>query len=80
MLRVITTLEFFQHHFSEMGHRDLLVTHNLSQAIKQPPLPTSREASAAGRLRPNAVIVHVDLSQKHFSGNATCQALNYKVS
>src|SRR5258708_14959202 len=26
MLRVITTLEFLQHHFSEMGHRDLLVT------------------------------------------------------
>ena len=25
-LRVITTLEFLQHHFSEMGHRDLLVT------------------------------------------------------
>src|SRR6266853_2196103 len=31
MLRVITTLEFLQHHFSEMGHRDLLVTQNLSQ-------------------------------------------------
>jgi len=26
MLRVIKTLEFLQHHFSEMGHRDLLVT------------------------------------------------------
>ena len=23
----VTTLEFLQHHFSEMGHRDLLVTH-----------------------------------------------------
>ncbi len=30
MLRIITALEFLQHHFSEMGHRDLLVTHNLS--------------------------------------------------
>ena len=29
-LGVITTLEFFQHHFSKMGHRDLLVTQNLS--------------------------------------------------
>ncbi|MGB2677393.1 MAG: hypothetical protein WAN12_09960, partial [Candidatus Acidiferrum sp.] len=29
-------LEFFQHYFSEMGHRDLLVTQNLSQAIEQP--------------------------------------------
>src|SRR6266849_7684067 len=28
---VITTLEFLQHHFSEMGHRDLLLTQNLSQ-------------------------------------------------
>src|SRR5580704_6415051 len=27
-LRVITTLEFLQHHSSEMGHRDLLVTQN----------------------------------------------------
>jgi len=38
-LGVITTLEFFQHHFSEMGHRDLLVTQNLSQ-------PTSNQCSA----------------------------------
>ncbi len=38
MLSVITSLEFFQHYFSEMGHRDLLVTQNLSQAIKQPML------------------------------------------
>jgi hypothetical protein len=35
MLSVITALEFFQHYFSEMGHRDLLVTQNLSQAIEQ---------------------------------------------
>src|SRR5713101_5350018 len=35
MLSVITSLEFFQHYFSELGHRDLLVTQNLSQAIEQ---------------------------------------------
>ena len=29
-LRVITTLEFLQHHFSKLGHRDLLVTHKIS--------------------------------------------------
>jgi hypothetical protein len=29
-LSVITALEFFQHHSAKMGHRDLLVTHNLS--------------------------------------------------
>src|ERR1700733_14247499 len=28
-LRVITTLELFQHHFAKLGHRDLLVTHTL---------------------------------------------------
>ena len=38
MLSVITALEFFQHYFSELGHRDLLVTQNLSQAIEQPTL------------------------------------------
>src|SRR6266566_7418945 len=38
-LGVITTLEFFQHHFSKMGHRDLLVTQNLSH-------PTSNQGSA----------------------------------
>ena len=26
ILGIITTLEFLQHHFSQMGHRDLLVT------------------------------------------------------
>src|SRR4051794_14668452 len=30
ILGVIATLEFVQHHFSKMGHRDLLVTHTLS--------------------------------------------------
>src|SRR5882672_1339019 len=38
-LGVITTLEFFQHHFSKMGHSDLLVTQNLSH-------PTSNQCSA----------------------------------
>src|SRR6185436_19705577 len=28
-LGIITTLEFLQHHFSKMGHRDLLVTHKI---------------------------------------------------
>ena len=38
MLSVITSLEFLQHYFSEMGHRDLLVTQNLSQTVEQPTL------------------------------------------
>jgi hypothetical protein len=46
-LRVIPTPEFLQHHFSELGHRDLLVTHNLP--LLNPPLLlyTTRAASAA---------------------------------
>ena len=28
-LSIITTLEFLQHHFSKLGHRDLLVTHKI---------------------------------------------------
>jgi hypothetical protein len=50
-LGVITTLEFLQHHFSQMGHRDLLVTQTyLSPQATTAPF-TSRVASAAGRLR-----------------------------
>src|SRR5467141_2242458 len=46
-LSVITTLEFFQHHFSQMGHRDLLVTqiYLSGQATIAP--SASRAASAA---------------------------------
>ena len=56
MLSVITSLEFFQHYFSEMGHRDLLVTQIYLKPSSNQRSPTSREASAAGRLRPNEVI------------------------
>src|SRR2546430_16590185 len=54
MLSVITALEFFQHYFAKMGHRNTSCDPHLHQAIEQPMLPTSREAPAAGRLRPNA--------------------------
>src|ERR1700679_1229342 len=33
-LRVITTLEFLQHHLAKLGHRDLLVTHTLLQRCR----------------------------------------------
>ena len=46
-LRVITTLEFLQHHCSELGHRDLLVTHKISPSgLEMLDRPT-RVASAA---------------------------------
>src|SRR6266404_3912834 len=47
IFRIITTLELFQHHFSQMGHRETSCDPHLHQTIEQPMLPTSREASAA---------------------------------
>jgi hypothetical protein len=55
MLSVITALEFFQHYFSEMGRRGLLVTQNLSQAIEQQTLHYLTR-SVRRRLRPNALV------------------------
>src|SRR5712691_8071698 len=34
MLRVITTLEFFEHHFAKSGHEDLLMTRQLTLAVR----------------------------------------------
>ncbi len=39
-LRVITTLEFLQHHFSLLGHGDLLVTQRYRALYLLPSLPT----------------------------------------
>src|SRR5258707_8207532 len=47
MLSVITALEFFQHYFAKMGHRNTSCDPHLHQVIEQPMLPISREASAA---------------------------------
>src|SRR6266849_7574076 len=47
MLSVITALEFFQHYFAKMGHRNTSCAPHLHQVIEQPILPTLREASAA---------------------------------
>src|SRR4030088_3543291 len=69
MLSVITALEFFQHHFAKMGHRNTSCDPHLHQAIEHPMLPTSREASAAGRLRPNAVIGKVDFRSPLIKAN-----------
>jgi hypothetical protein len=49
MLSVITTLEFFQHHFSEMGHRDLLVAQTyLSLLATTGPLPHAQRPPPGG--------------------------------
>src|ERR1700721_119147 len=49
-LRIITTLEFFEHHFAKSGHEDLLVTRQYPHHIAIVHLH-AREASAAERLR-----------------------------
>ena len=67
VLTVIMTLEFFQHHFAKMSHRNASCDSHLHQAIEQPMRLISREASAAGRLRPNAVTGKAEFVQKRLS-------------
>jgi hypothetical protein len=47
------------------------VTHIYIKSSSHQRSTTSRVASAAGRLRPNALTGHVEFAQKHLSGNAT---------
>jgi hypothetical protein len=54
-LRIITTLEFFEHHFAKSGHEDLLVTRQYPDHIDIVHLH-AREASAAGQLRSSPVV------------------------
>ncbi len=75
ILCIITTLEFFQHHFSKMGHGNTSCDPHLHQATEQPMLRTSRAASAAGRLRPNAVIGEVPISDSPCTVTRTYQEL-----
>src|SRR5256885_1197687 len=58
--RVVKALELLQHQFTKMGHRNTSCDPHLHQAIEQPMLRTPRVASAAGRLRPNALTGEVD--------------------
>ena len=60
-LSVITTLKIFQHHFSEMGHRDLLVTQIYLSGKATTAPSASRVASAA----------RAALFKRHY-GNQTC--------
>src|SRR5260370_25019122 len=73
ILCIITKLEFFQHHFYKMGHGNtscdphLHLSHSSYQRSA-----TSRAASAAGRLRPNAETGQVKMVPNHLSDNV-CQ-------
>src|SRR6266404_3318075 len=53
---IITTLEIFQHHFSEMGHGTPPVTHTYIKPSSNKRSTTSRVASAAGWLRSSRLV------------------------
>src|SRR6266849_7034270 len=72
MLSVITTLEFFQHHFSEMGHRDLLVTQTyLTRQATNAPLPHAQRPPPGG-------YVQTGLSECGNSANLACREEIYR--
>src|SRR6202051_3595587 len=65
IFRIITTLELFQHHFSQVGHRETSCDPHLPhKPSSNQRSTTSRVASAAGRLRPNALTGKVDFTPK----------------
>src|SRR5216684_3822244 len=68
MLSVITALEFFQHYFAKMGHRNTSCDPHLHQVIEQPILPTSREASAARAATSKRPSVHRNARLTHWLG------------
>src|SRR5438876_2616947 len=52
ILRVITALEFFQHHFAKSGHEDLLMTRQLTSAVRHKLLRSPHaQRPPRGRLR-----------------------------
>jgi hypothetical protein len=53
-LSTVATLEFLQHHSSEMGHRDPLVTQNTATVSRQPPPLPTRSVRRASGFRSNA--------------------------
>src|SRR6266849_2992850 len=60
---IITTLEIFQHHFSEMGHGTPPVTHTYIKTSSSQRSTTSRVASAAGWLRSSQLVVRNGFSR-----------------
>src|SRR5208283_4921452 len=47
-LGVIAALEFFERHFSKLGHRDLLVTHTIRSRFQPLASPTRSVRRASG--------------------------------
>src|SRR4029077_5058171 len=51
-LRIITTLEFFEHHFAKSGHEDLLMTRQLTSPVRHKLLRSPHaKRPPRGRLR-----------------------------
>ena len=79
-LGVIPALEFLEHPFSKLGHRDLLVTHTISSCLlRRGPFPTRSVRRASG-------LVHTRLpesglawsrSARHLSANPTFEELGF---
>src|ERR1700730_9634377 len=57
-LRIITTLEFFEHHFAKSGHEDLLVTRQLTPAVRHKLLRSPHaKRPPRGRLRSSRLVM-----------------------
>jgi hypothetical protein len=70
IFRIITTLELFQHHFSQMGHRETSCDPHLpDKPWSNQRSTTSRVASAAGRLRPNGFIERAQSTSRNFTSS-----------
>src|ERR1700747_2256465 len=56
-LRIITTLEFFEHHFAKSGHEDLLMTRQLTSAVRHKLLRSPHaKRPPRGRLRSSRLV------------------------
>src|SRR5215472_1751188 len=67
--RVVTSLEFFQHYFAKSGHKDLLMTRQLTLTARQPPLRSPHaKRPPRQRLRANGITAEVDFDAR----NARC--------
>src|ERR1700676_5629018 len=77
MLSVITTLEFFQHYFAKMGHRNTSCDPHLhpSHQATNAPLPHAKRPPPGGYVqtpKPDKS----NWAQNHFSGNDLSEGLN----
>src|ERR1051325_6835106 len=76
--RVITALEFFEHPFSKLGHRDLLVTHTLAghkELCERPPRVASAARAAQFKRRCRKSGPDQSTSKRHFSESPTSRPL-----